>query len=146
MPDPDIVLILFGFGRYGGEIARRLRDRGRRLLAVDFDPSVVESGRKEGIAVCYGDAHDPELLAHLPLDRAEWIVSTAPERDVNLALLSALRLRGYAGAVAVRASDASDAGVLDAAGADLVLEPLRDGAKEAADLLTGTQEDSVEPG
>ena len=131
---PDV--ILFGLGRYGGEIARRLRDRRWNLLVVDFDPYVVSSGRKEGLNIRYGDAHDPELLAHLPLQRAKWIVSTAPEREVNLALLSALRLHGYQGEVALRAHDAADAEVLEDAGADLVLAPLRDGAKEAVDLLT----------
>ncbi|MCP5067035.1 MAG: cation:proton antiporter, partial [bacterium] len=130
---PDV--ILFGLGRYGGEIARRLRDRGWSLLCVDFDPSVVASGRAEGLNVRYGDAHDPELLAHLPLERAEWILSTAPERDVNLALLSALHLQGYRGNVALRAHDAADAEVLADEGADLVLAPLHDGAKEAVELL-----------
>jgi Trk K+ transport system NAD-binding subunit len=140
-------VILFGLGRYGGEIARRLRDRRWNLLAVDFDPYVVASGRQEGLNIRYGDAHDPELLAHLPLQRAKWIVSTAPEREVNLALLSALRLHGYQGEVALRAHDGTDAEVLDRAGADLVLEPLRDGAMEAAELLTARREESArQPG
>ena len=131
---PDV--ILFGLGRYGGEIARRLRDRGWDLLGVDFDPYVVASGRKQGLNVRYGDAHDPELLAHLPLHGVKWIVSTAPEREVNLALLSALRLQGYEGNVALRAHDAADAAALEGVGADVVLEPLRDGAKQAVDQLT----------
>jgi voltage-gated potassium channel Kch len=134
LPSPEV--ILFGLGRYGGEIARRLRDRGWDLLCVDFDPYIVAAGRKEGMNIRYGDAHDPELLAHLPLQRAKWIISTAPEREVNLALLSALRLQGYQGAVVLRAHDAHDTGVLESAGADLVLEPLRDGAREAVDILT----------
>jgi len=137
---PDV--ILFGLGRYGGEIARRLLDRGWDLLGVDFDPYVVASARKQGLNVRYGDAHDPELLAHLPLVHASWIVSTAPEREVNLALLSALRLHGYQGEVAMRVHDAADAEVLEGAGADLVLEPLRDGAMEAADLLTARRKGS----
>ncbi len=142
---PDV--ILFGLGRYGGEIARRLRDRGWDLLGVDFDPYVVASGRKEGLKIRYGDAHDPELLAHLPLQRAKWIVSTAPEREVNLALLSALRLHGYQGKVALRAHDAADGEVLEGAGADLVLAPLQDGAKEAVNFLTARREGSArEPG
>jgi len=138
---PDV--ILFGLGRYGGEIARRLRDRGWDLLCVDFDPYVVASGRRQGLRVRYGDAHDPELLAHLPLQRAKWIISTAPEREVNLALLSALRLHGYKGDVALRAHTAADTEVLEGAGADLVLAPLRDGAKEAVDLLTARRAKSA---
>jgi hypothetical protein len=138
---PDV--ILFGLGRYGGEIARRLRDRRWDLLGVDFDPYVVASGRKEGLNIRYGDAHDPELLAHLPLPRTKWIVSTAPEREVNLALLSALRSHGYQGKVALRAHDAADAEALKRAGADVVLLPLRDGAKEAVDLLTARREEGT---
>jgi voltage-gated potassium channel Kch len=134
LQSPDV--ILFGLWRYGGEIARRLRDRGWDLLCVDFDPTVVASGRREGLNIRYGDAHDPELLAHLPLRRAKWVISTAPEREVNLALLSALRLHGYKGDVALRAHDAVAMEKLEGAGADLVLAPLRDGAKEAVDLLT----------
>ena len=139
---PDV--ILFGLGRYGGEIARGLRDRRWNLLAVDFDPYVVAAGRREGLQIRYGDAHDPELLVHLPLQGAKWIVSTAPEREVNLALLAALRLHGYRGKVAVRAHDPVDAEVLERAGADVVLAPLRDGAKEAVDLLTARRAKSAE--
>jgi len=132
---PD--MILFGLGRYGGEIARRIQDLGWNLLAVDFDPNVVASGRKRGLNIRYGDAHDPELLTHLPLMRAKWIVSTAPEREVNLSLLSALRSHGHRGNVALRAHDQADVSALEDAGADLVLAPFLDGAKEAVDLLTG---------
>jgi len=136
-------VILFGLGRYGGEIARRLRDRGWNLLGIDFDPYVVRSGRRQGLRVRYGDAHDPELLAHLPLQHAKWVISTAPEREVNLALLSALRSHGYKGDVALRAHTAADAEVLEGARADLVLAPLRDGAKEAVDLLTARRAKSA---
>ena len=66
---------------------------------------------------------------------------------MNLALLSALRLRGYQGKVALRAHDAADAEALEGAGADLVLTPLRDGAKEAVDLLTARRDEGArQPG
>ncbi len=113
-----------------------LTDRGRAVLGVDFDPEVVRARREEGLSARYGDAHDPELLPHLPLHGASWVVSTAVERDVNLALLSALRSHGFAGRVAVRAHDTHDAEALGRAGADLVLRPFRDAAKEAVDVLT----------
>ena len=129
-------VILFGLGRYGAHIARGLTDRGNAVLGVDFDPQVVRTRRGEGLSARYGDAHDPELLPHLPLHGASWVVSTVAERDVNLALLSALRSHGFAGRVAVRAHDTHDAEALERAGANLVLRPFRDGAKEAVDLIT----------
>jgi Kef-type K+ transport system membrane component KefB len=130
---PDV--ILFGLGRYGGEIARGLVAKGRNVLGIDFDPQMVSAWHGEGLSACYGDAHDPELLPHLPLARAEWVVSTAVERDVNTALLSALRSHRFRGGVALRAHDSRDAEALERAGADVVLAPFRDAAKEAVDLL-----------
>ena len=88
----------------------------------------------------YGDAHDPDLISHLPLTHAKWVVSTAVERDVNAALLAALRAHDFQGQVALRAHDSHDTEALEQAGADVVLAPFRDGAKEAVDVLTADPE------
>jgi len=141
---PDI--ILFGLGRYGGEIARGLVAKGRNVLGLDFDPQTVSAWRGKGLSVRYGDAHDPELLPHLPLARAQWVVSTAVERDVNAALLSALRSHRFAGRVALRAHNHDDVEALRRAGADVVLDPFRDAAHEAVDVLTVGIENSELPG
>jgi voltage-gated potassium channel Kch len=134
---PEVVL--FGLGRYGGEIALGLRERGCRVLGIDFDPQLVQARRSEGENIRYGDAHDPELLPLLPLRQARWVVSTAPEREVNLALISALRAHGFAGRVAVRAHDEFDAVALQSAGADLVLAPFQDAAREVVDVLSAEE-------
>jgi Trk K+ transport system NAD-binding subunit len=114
--------------------------KGRNVLGIDFDPQTASAWKGEGLSACYGDAHDPELLPHLPLAGAEWVVSTAVERDVNLALLAALRSHRFKGRVALRAHDSYDVEALERAGADVVLEPFRDSAKEAVDLLTADLE------
>jgi Kef-type K+ transport system membrane component KefB len=128
--------VVFGLGRYGGEIARGLVARGKAVLGIDFDPQIVSARSEEGLSTRYGDAHDPELLPHLPLHGAAWVISTAVERDVNLAILSALRAHGYRGRVALRAHSPRDAEAFRHAGADRVLAPFLDGAKEAVDMLT----------
>jgi Kef-type K+ transport system membrane component KefB len=128
-------IVLFGLGRYGAVIARTLRERGCQLLAVDFDPEAVRKHHHEGYIARYGDAEDPEFIATLPLGSVEWVVSTVREHDVNLALLHALRQHGYAGRVAVTAYSGPDAGRFRQAGADLVLLPYSDAAREAVDRL-----------
>jgi len=138
---PEIVL--FGLGRYGGEIARGLIGRGHHVLGIDFDPQLVLACRSEGMNVRYGDAHDPEILPLLPLRQARWVVSTAPEREVNLALLASLRAHGFSGRVAARAHDDFDAEALQRAGADLVLAPFRDAAKEVVDALSAQERAGV---
>ncbi len=127
--------ILFGLGRYGGDIAHGLCGQGWKVLGIDFDPEVVNTRSKEGLSVRYGDAEDPEFLSLLPLKHAGWVISTSPERTVNLALLAALKIYDYTGRVAVRVHNAEDAKALLRAGADVILSPFTDGAKKAVDVL-----------
>lgn len=126
----DIVLI--GLGRYGAALAANLRERRCRLLAVDFDPGVVQWLISEGYDVRYGDAEDPEFLATLPLASVRWVVSTVRYRDVNRLLLQALRQQGYTGKIAVATSSNRDAALFEQEGVDMVLVPYSDAAKEAA--------------
>lgn len=138
MPD-DVVpqVILFGLGRYGSGIARTLRERGWRVLTVDFNPDLVRAGDATGHPVMFGDAEDPEFIATLPLGRAQWVVSTARERHVNLSLIHSLRSLGYHGRIAIAAQAADDVIRLEQAGADLILLPFADAAREAVDRIMG---------
>ena len=129
-------IILFGLGRFGSGIAQVLRERGVRLLSVDYNPDLVRS-EPLGHPVLYGDAEDPEFIATLPLARTRWVVSTAHERHVNQGLIHTLRNLGYAGRIAVTAYSSAEVARLEQAGADLVLVPLADAAREAADRLLG---------
>lgn len=136
--ESGVDVVLFGLGRFGSGIASELRQRGHRVLGVDFDPDLVR--RQGGLghtAVCYGDAEDPEFLAGLPLQQASWVLSSVREMRINLALLHGLRVYGYQGRVAVTAHTTSDAGQLKRAGADQVLIPYADAAVEAVDNLFG---------
>ena len=128
-------ILIFGLGRYGCGIADILRDQGRKVLGIDIDPEVVWSQAKENLQVRFGDAGDPEFLESLPLRHVKWVVSTARERDVNLALLKSLRRDGYQGKVALTASSNMDVSQLQQAGADLVLKPFLDASAKAADWI-----------
>ena len=130
-------VILFGLGRFGSRIARELRQRGHRVLGVDFDPELVRRQQVDGYAVRYGDAQDPEFLATLPLGQIRWVLNSVREMPANLVLLHGLRDYGYKGRVAVTAHTTPDAGKLRQAGADRVLIPYADAAAEAVDNLFG---------
>lgn len=146
VPDDSVAqIILFGMGRYGSGIARALRARGSRVLSVDYNPELVRSGDPMGYPVMYGDAEDPEFIASLPYVRSQWIVCTARDLHVSQALIHSLRSLGYAGRIAVTAHSPSEVVRLERAGADLVLVPFVDAAREAADRLLG-QGSSVLPG
>ena len=132
---PSVDVILFGLGRYGNQMARDLIQRKLNVLGVDFDRQVVSAWQKEGVPVRYGDAEDPEFPATLPLNQAQWVVSTIPQLDVNLSLLDALRNSGFSGRMAFTAHSRRDAEILQESGADLILTPFTHAAREAAEIL-----------
>lgn len=138
-PGKPVELILFGLGRYGSSMAGDLSERGVQVLGVDFDPETVKDWGRKGLATRYGDAEDPEFPSSLPLPAARWVVCSIAGRGVNQALLQALRQHGYTGRVALTAHASGEAERLQQAGADLVLLPFRDAAREAVDLLTGEE-------
>jgi hypothetical protein len=134
----SVDIILFGLGRFGSSIAHELRQRGHRVLGVDFDPDLVRKQEESGYAVRYGDAEDPEFLASLPLAQATWVVCSVREMSVNLTLLHGLRDYNYKGRVAVTVHTIADAKQLQQAGANQVLMPYADAAAEAIDKLFDT--------
>ncbi len=131
---PEVVVL--GLGRYGSNVVDLLRQAGVDVLAVDFDPRALSHFEERGIPVVYGDAEDPELPSTLPLGEARWVLSTVRRQDVNLGLLHALRHHGFAGRVAVAANDEVESSRLRSAGADEVLSPFADAARDAADIVS----------
>jgi Kef-type K+ transport system membrane component KefB len=127
--------VLFGAGRFGAAVAASLRERGCRLLVVDFDPDIVRRLAGEGYAVRYGDAEDPEFIASLPLEQAHWVVSTLRDPSVDRMLLHGLRQQGYRGQIAVAAASDHQAQMFERDGANMVLIPYADAAREAAERL-----------
>jgi len=124
--------IVFGMGRYGCRLAERLHQDGLSVLGVDFDPEVLTRQRDHGAHVVFGDVADEEFLAHLPLSRARWVVSTLRSLEQDRDLVLALRRLGYTGVIAVTAHSSADAHRLADAGADEILLPFHDAADHAA--------------
>ncbi|MEP7765085.1 cation:proton antiporter [Sanguibacter sp. 25GB23B1] len=143
-PDlPPVDVIVYGYGRYGRHIVRRLADDGQHVLVVDWDPfartDLAAPEASERVRIIFGDAEDPEFPASLPLASARWVVSTIPQVDVNRVLASALQRLQFTGRLAVTAHTDSHAAALaqeTAAGrVDLVLHPFDDAAEQAAQAL-----------
>ena len=135
--------IIFGLGRFGTSIATRLERIGLKVLGVDFNPTSVRRWQEDGREGVYGDAMDPEFVAHLPLRHAKWAIATMPAHDTGvfhedprIALIQALQEQQFQGRVAVTNRHDADTVALYEAGADLVLEPFQDAADQAVQLLT----------
>lgn len=139
---PARPVVLCGLGRYGTAIAERLCERGVGFLGVDFDPEAVRTFQRRGWPAIYGDITDPVFVSHLPIDRAEWVVVAVPHlvgvlghADTADALVSALRHAGFRGKVALTATYPDQQARLRALGADLILSPFTDAAREAVDRI-----------
>ncbi|WP_037337766.1 cation:proton antiporter [Saccharospirillum impatiens] len=134
--------ILYGYGRFGTEIANRLKEQGYRIAIVDFNPETVKHCRLDGMEAYYGDACDPDFVEHLPLSHTRWVISTlrgqdnaVSAEDPRLALMSALRRQGFDGQIALTTHKISDIEMLKDKGANLVFLPYRDAAGEASRLI-----------
>lgn len=58
----DAPVLLAGFGRYGQIIARTLLSAGIRPTVIDHDADTVDTARRFGFQVHFGDATQPDLL------------------------------------------------------------------------------------
>jgi Kef-type K+ transport system membrane component KefB len=130
---PDV--IVYGLGRYGGSMIPHLQRSGFSILGIDFDPEAVERWRRQGLNARYGDAEDPEFPSSLPTSGVEWVVSTIRDETVNRSLLDSLHHHSYPCRVAVTSHSELEADRLREFGADLVLIPFEDAAKEAVDSI-----------
>jgi Kef-type K+ transport system membrane component KefB len=137
-PCPDV--IVFGLGRFGGRIADHLLADGHSVLGIDFDPLALSRAQRRRVTTMYGDAEDAVLVGRLPLECAQWVLSSSPDPATNIVLLDALRDAGYAGRVALTAHSEAAASRLEQAGADLVLRPFIDAADDACRALGLTGE------
>lgn len=64
---PTVDVIIFGLGRFGSQLLRRLENAGYRVLGVDLDPQAIRRFGREGYQDRYGDVTEQEFWAELPL-------------------------------------------------------------------------------
>lgn len=135
-------IVILGLGRYGCRIGEALKARGFRLLGVDFDPEALRNWRDKGMDAHFGDATDPEFVAHLPLKGVRAVISAVPpgrgalsDADRHPAFLHALRAVGYDGGIGVTVNHRDEAEPFIALGATLILAPFEDAAESAAQRI-----------
>jgi len=119
-------VILIGCHRTGQSIAFHLPKKD--ILVIDFDPEVVGQLRREGVDYLFGDITDSEIFEKANFQTARLIVSTSPDLEDNLSLLTELLYlkKSYSAKkmkIVLRAEDEEEAKILYQRGADYVLLP-----------------------
>ena len=138
--EPAVDIVIFGLGRFGSQLLRRLDDAGYNVLGVDLDPKEVAQFSRQGYRVRFGDVTEQEFWAELPLANVRWIVLSVPygtilltETDPRSGLMTALKSHRYAGRVAITARDEAEGRQLEeSGGVDLIFYPFDEAAVSAA--------------
>ena len=68
--------VICGHGRIGAILTQILDRRKLSYLVIDLNPQVISQLHARGVPCIYGDASNPEILAHAHLDRARVLVCT----------------------------------------------------------------------
>ena len=87
----DAPVILAGFGRYGQIIGRLLHANGMPLTVLDHDAEQIETLRRFGFRVHYGDATRLDLLRVAGAAQARVIVIALDGIDASLKLVDIVR-------------------------------------------------------
>ncbi|MDQ3316949.1 MAG: cation:proton antiporter, partial [Actinomycetota bacterium] len=67
-------VVIVGFGRVGGFVARMLQRLDQPFVVIDVDPGKVEVAREEGIPLVYGDASAEPVLEAAKIRKARMVV------------------------------------------------------------------------
>jgi len=79
-------VIIAGFGRFGQIAGRLLLSSGVKMVVLDHDPDHIETLRKFGMKVFYGDATRVDLLASAGAGKAEVLINAIDDPKANLQL------------------------------------------------------------
>jgi Kef-type K+ transport system membrane component KefB len=136
-------LFLLGVSREGlafiQHVERTAPATKARIVAVDFNPEMLERIGRQGVAHHYGDIANMATLEHTGIARASVVISGISDWFLkgtsNLQILQTVRAMAPAARVIVTADSAEAAQQLYAAGADYVMVPSALSAEHLATIL-----------
>ncbi|HUG63515.1 MAG TPA: NAD-binding protein, partial [Methylomirabilota bacterium] len=129
-------VIIAGFGRVGQIVGRVLIGRGIPVTVLEHDAEQLETLRRFGFTLYYGDARRHDLLHAAGAEEASLLVVATDDKDTTTAIVEMTR-RNFPGLrIVARAYDRPHAYELEAAGADrIVRETFAGGVEMGAEAL-----------
>ncbi|MBT6253881.1 sodium:proton exchanger [Candidatus Uhrbacteria bacterium] len=114
-------ILLCGYRDMGGAILPAVKRMKKDYLVIDFDPYMVEQLEEKKIPSLYGDVGNEELLSFVRADKAEMIISTIPDLQVNSEILRFVKRRRSRATIIVAARTQLQAQELYDLGATFVI-------------------------
>lgn len=127
--------ILIGGSRIGYDFISLFIKQELNYLVIEHDPDVVKKLQTSNVPTEFGDANDPDLLDDLRINQCELVVSTVPDFETNLIILSSAKRGKSKTAVILVAHQIEHALDLYDAGADYVILPHFLGGSHAASIV-----------
>jgi CPA2 family monovalent cation:H+ antiporter-2 len=122
--------VICGYGTVGRRIAEVMERQKFAYLVIELDPMIISELNTLGIPCIYGDASNPEILAHAYLDKARVLVCTIPDYVATaLTARNALRINPKLDIVA-RVHQDTDAELLKGIGVTELVLPFFEGSLE----------------
>ncbi|MCF7834616.1 cation:proton antiporter [Candidatus Gracilibacteria bacterium] len=84
-------IVLFGYGRFGGNLYPIISKRYKKILVIDEHPGIISLLQSKKIPCIYGDMSDIDFLEELNLKETKMIISTIRNFDENIILLNTLK-------------------------------------------------------
>jgi trk system potassium uptake protein TrkA len=128
--------IMLGMGTFGAALATQLAANGCRVIGVDQRRDRLEAVKNEVTEAIIGDATDREVLENLPIKDATAIFISLGE-SISRSLLTTLHVKELgARDIIVKGVTKEHGKILKHLGADRVVFPEEEVAKELADRMT----------
>jgi trk system potassium uptake protein TrkA len=143
-------VVIIGGGEVGWYLAERLRSEHHDVVLVEMDAKVARAiGESLDIQVVVGNACHPSVMIDAGVERADLVAGVTQSDEVNLVVSLLAKQFGVERTVVRIQTDElyGPAGrkLLDAVGADVVLDPDFDTAEEILELVHLSGADEVYP-
>lgn len=139
-------VVLIGCDRLGWEVLKQLKKQGKKVLVVDFNPTIINSLKEAQVDFLFGDVTDPEIWEEANIEKAVLIISTIFDPDDTEELLHNLKDSGSKPIVFVTAAEREWAVKFYRHGADYVIVPRVLSGHQVAHLLTAQKLSAIREG
>jgi Trk K+ transport system NAD-binding subunit len=128
-------VVICGFGRIGGMLARELAAGNARFVVIDSNAQRIAEARRLGYLCIEGEATDEEMLKTAGVERAAFMATVLPDDAANVFITLSARSLNRTIKIIARGEQPSTEGKLVRAGADRVVLPAHIGAERIAEII-----------
>lgn len=130
-----IDMFIVGYDRVGYDFVYIARKMNLNYCVIDFDPNAIAKLKEDRLPHYFGDAEDTDFLDEIEFKQAKIIVSTVPDFDTNMKIVSYCQNHNPSGIVIVTSRNIKSAKDLYKHGATFVVMSHYLGARYASSLI-----------